>query len=86
MNENWKVMKMDNGREFLSILHKTDSLETSNAILQKLMPLVIKYKAQYETSISLSDENILVTLHGQSTEPINETDWKLAEEIKLELN
>jgi hypothetical protein len=85
MNETWKVMKTEDGREFLSILHKTDSLETSNAILQKVMPLVIKYEAQYETSISLSDENILITLHGQSTGPINETDWKLAEEIILYL-
>lgn len=81
MKKTWKVSTTD-GREFLSALYRVDSLEEANDILQKLLPIIIEHNAQYDSQISISSKDILVILHGHSTQPLNDSDWKLAHELE----
>lgn len=81
----WKVLKSEDKRalrEFLARLYKVNNLENANEIVQKILPIISKHKAQHDTQISISDENLSIILHGQSAGKVREEDWKLAKEIE----
>jgi pterin-4a-carbinolamine dehydratase len=84
MPHDWKVFESGDKRvtrEFLAGLYKVDSLEHANKIVQKILPIISEHKAQHDTQISISDENLSIILHGQSDGRVRKEDWDLAKDI-----
>ena len=82
MNNLWKKVATEDGREILFALHTVEDLNEAYEKTADIIRIVNENNVADESQVSLSSDNITVVLHGRSEEPITQKDWEVAKQIE----
>lgn len=86
MNELWKKVNTEDGREILFALYKVKDINEAYDKTANVIKIIQENDMIEGSQISLSPEDLMITLHGKSKERISQKDWESAMQIEALLS